>query len=142
MITGAHPVVGAMWKKPMHHPVNDFAMVSTVVTYPIVMSVAANSPIRDLNDLIARAKEAKHKVTFASVGVGSGQHLVGEMVNGALDIELLHVPFKGAGAVMTEILTGRVDVTVDTLTSSYPQIRAGKLRARFKGPTPKGQGKR
>lgn len=129
MITGAHPVVGAMWRKPMHHPVNDFAMVSTVVAYPVVLSVAANSPIATLDDLLARAKSRKHAISFGSAGVGSGQHLIGEWIGAEAGVELLHVPFKGNAAALTEMLTGRIDLLIDTLTSAYPHIRAGKVRA-------------
>ncbi len=118
MITGAHPVVGAMWRKPMHHPVTDFAMVSTVVAYPVVLSVAANSSIATLDDLLARAKSRKHAISFGSAGVGSGQHLIGEWIGAEAGVELLHVPFKGNAAALTEMLTGRIDLLIDTLTSA------------------------
>lgn len=129
MITGAHPVVGAMWRKPMHHPVNDFAMISTVVAYPVVISVAADSAVATLEDLLARAKVRKHAVSFGSAGVGSGQHLIGEWIGAEAGAEFLHVPFKGNAAALTEMLTGRIDFLIDTLTSAYPHIRAGKVRA-------------
>jgi len=128
LVTGAHPVVGAMWKKPMHHPAKDFAMISTVVAYPVVLTVAANSPIASIEELLARARSKPQAVSFTSAGVGSGQHLIGEWIGVEAGLEFLHVPFKGTGMALTEMLTGRVDMMVDTLTSAYPQIRAGKVR--------------
>ena len=129
MFTGAHPVVGAMMRQLPHDPVRDFAMISTVVSYPVVIVVPAASPYRTIEELLAAARAAPPKVSFASVGTGSGQHLIGEWIGSEAGLEFLHVPFRGGPAALTEVLAGRVDMMIDTLTNAYPQVRAGKTRA-------------
>ena len=129
MFTGAHPVVGAMMRQLPHDPVRDFAMISTVVSYPVVIVVPAASPYRTIEELLAAARAAPRKVSFASVGTGSGQHLIGEWIVSEAGLEFLHVPFRGGPAALTEVLAGRVDMMIDTLTNAYPQVRAGKTRA-------------
>jgi tripartite-type tricarboxylate transporter receptor subunit TctC len=129
LLTGAHPVVGAMMRKPPYDAVKDFAMVSTVVSYPVVVVVPAGSPFRTIEELLTAARSAPRKVSFSSVGMGSGQHLIGEWIGSEAGLEFLHVPFRGAPAALSELLAGRVDMMIDTMTSAYPQIRAGKTRA-------------
>ena len=129
MFTGAHPVVGVMMRQLPHDPVRDFAMISTVVSYPVAIVVPAASPYRTIEELLAAARTAPRKVSFASVGTGSGQHLIGEWIGSEAGLEFLHVPFRGGPAALTEVLAGRVDMMIDTLTNAYPQVRAGKTRA-------------
>ncbi len=129
MLTGAHPVVGVMMRKLPHDPVKDFAMVSTVVAYPVAIVVPATSPHKTIEELLAAARSAPRSISFASVGNGSGQHLIGEWIGAEAGLEFLHVPFRGAPAALTELLAGRVDMMIDTMTSAYPQVKAGKTRA-------------
>ena len=129
MFTGAHPVVGAMMRQLPHDPIRDFAMIGTVVSYPVAIVVPAASPYRTMEELLAAARTAPRKVSFASVGTGSGQHLIGEWIGSEAGVEFLHVPFRGGPAALTELLAGRVDMMIDTLTNAYPQVRAGKTRA-------------
>jgi tripartite-type tricarboxylate transporter receptor subunit TctC len=103
-------------------------LVSTIIAYPMVISVAQDSPIKSLPDLLARAKAQPGKMSFSSAGVGSLQHLTGEWVASEAGVSLLHVPFKGAGPAMIELLGGRVDVLIETSTFAFGQIRGGKVR--------------
>ena len=129
LFTGAHPVGGAMMRKLAYDPLKDFAMVSTIVTYPVVVVVNVASPYQTIDELLSIAKTSPRKISFASVGVGSGQHLIGEWIGSESGVEFLHVPFRGGPAALTELLAGRVDMMIDTMTNAYPQIRAGKTRA-------------
>lgn len=129
LLTGGHPAVSAVRKNLPHDPVRDLAMVSLVVTYPIVITVNAQSRFKTIDDFLRQAKANPGRVSFASAGLGSGQHLIGEWINIEAGIELLHVPFKGNGPAMTELLAGRVDMMIDTMTSAYPNIKAGRTRA-------------
>lgn len=129
LLTGAYPVTGAMMRRLPFDPLRDFEMVSTIVTYPIVLVVRSDSPYRTIDQLIAAARSERHKVSFSTVGVGSGQHLIGEWIGAAAGLEFLHVPFRGQPAAMVEMISGRVDMMVDTLTSAYPHVRSGKTRA-------------
>jgi tripartite-type tricarboxylate transporter receptor subunit TctC len=129
LLTGGHPGTAAVMKKLPYDPVRDFGMVSTVIAYPMVLSVAQDSPIKSLPDLLARAKAQPGRISFSSVGMGSLHHLLGEWMNIEAGTTMLHVPFKGATPAMTELLGGRLDVLIDTATSSFGPIRGGRLRA-------------
>jgi tripartite-type tricarboxylate transporter receptor subunit TctC len=129
LLTGGHPSSVAMIKKLPYDPIKDFGMVSTIVTYPMVVSVAKDSALKSLPDLIALAKSHPNQVSFSSSGVGSLHHLLGEWINIEAGIDMLHIPFKGSSQSITELLGGRVDVMVDTATFTFGQIKGGKLRA-------------
>jgi len=129
LLTGGHPASAAIIRNLPYDPVRDFGMVSIVTAYPMVISVAPDSPIKSLPDLISRAKAAPGTLSFSSAGVGSLHHLLGEWVNIEAGTSMIHVPFKGAAPALTEVLGKRVDVMIETATFSFGQIRAGQLRA-------------
>ncbi len=128
LLTGGHPGTAAVMKKLPYDPVNDFSMVSTVIEYPMVISVAPESPVKSLQDLITRAKAEPGRISFSSAGIGSLHHLLGEWMNIEAGTSMLHVPFKGAAPAFTEVIGGRLDVLIETATFSFGQIKAGKLR--------------
>ena len=128
LLTGGHPVSAAIMKLP-YDPVKDFGMVSTITAYPMVISVAPGSPVKSFDDLIARAKADPGKMTYSSNGVGSAHHLLGEWINLAGGISLVHVPFKGGGPALTDLLGGRIDLMIETATFTAPQVKGGRLRA-------------
>jgi len=129
MLTGGHTASAAMRKSLPYDSVADFAPISTVTTFPFVVAVSAVSPIRTLKDLVRTARSRPNAVTFSSVGVGSTQHLTGELLSSAAGARMLHVPYRGGGAPVMSVIAGEVDVLVDTATVAGPQIAAGKLRA-------------
>ncbi len=129
MLTGAHTVTAALAKNLAYDSLNDFAFISTVSSFPFVIAVRAEHPAKTLADLLASAKQEPGKTTFTSVGVGSTQHMVGELLGSAAGVKLLHVPYRGGGAPVTAVLAGDVDVLADTLTVATPHIKSGKLRA-------------
>lgn len=129
MLTGGHTASAAMRKSLPYDSVADFAPISTVTTFPFVVAVSATSPIKSLADLVQTARSRPNAVTFSSVGVGSTQHLTGELLASAAGARMLHVPYRGGGAPVMSVMAGEVDVLVDTATVAGPQIAAGKLRA-------------
>jgi tripartite-type tricarboxylate transporter receptor subunit TctC len=129
MLTGGHAVSGALYRKLPFDPVNDFQMISTVGYLAFLIAVRADSPYQTLADVIAAAKAAPGKLTFSSVGVGSTQHLAGELLAAMAGIKLTHVPYRGGNAPMTDLLGGRLDLSVDSITVIGPQLAAGKVRA-------------
>jgi hypothetical protein len=129
LLTGGHPTSAAMIKKLPYDPIKDFGMVSTVVTYPMVISVAQESNIKSLSDLIAQAKAKPGQISFSSIGTGSLHHLLGEWLSIESGISMLHVPFKGAAPAMMELLGGRTDVMIETATFTFGQLKGGKIRA-------------
>jgi tripartite-type tricarboxylate transporter receptor subunit TctC len=129
MLTGAHTVSAAMRKSLPYDPVKDFSFISTVSAFPFVIAVRAEHPAKSLADLLALARQAPGKVTFTSVGVGSTQHMVGELLASSANVQLLHVPYRGGGAPVQAVIGGDVDILADTLTVAMPHIQSGRLRA-------------
>jgi tripartite-type tricarboxylate transporter receptor subunit TctC len=127
MLTGAHTVSAALRKDLPYDAVKDFAFISTVSSFPFVIAVRAEHPARTLAELLDIAR--KGKVSFSSVGVGSTQHMVGELLGAAAGVQLLHVPYRGGGAPVQAVIAGDVDVLADTLTVATPHIQSGRLRA-------------
>jgi tripartite-type tricarboxylate transporter receptor subunit TctC len=128
LITGAYPVQAAMLKAMPFDPLKDVAMVSTLTSYPFVISVRPDSPFRTLGELISYAKANPGKLNFPSSGIGTVHHLSGELLNAMAGIEMTHVPFRGGASPLTEALSGRVDLLLEAMTLSIGQIHSGKLR--------------
>ena len=128
VLTGGHAVSGALYKSLPFHPVDDLQMISTLIYFPFVISVRKDHRFQSLADLIAEARAKPKSITFSSVGVGSTQHLAGELLQSLAGIELVHVPYRGGQAPVTDLLGGRIDVMIDTLTVTRPQLEAGTVR--------------
>ncbi len=128
LATAGHPTAAAMMEKLPFDPVKDFAWISTITTYPFAIATASESPIKSLDDLVKRAKAAPGKVTYSSAGVGTSHHLLGEWLSAEAGIEMNHIPFKGGTSPLTEVLAGRVDIMIETMTLVLPHMQSGKLR--------------
>jgi tripartite-type tricarboxylate transporter receptor subunit TctC len=107
--------------------VADFAPVTLIATYPLVMVVPTSSPARTVQEFIAYARTKK--VSFASSGYGSSLHLAAELFTRSAGIEMTHVPYRGAGPAFTDLIAGRVDAMINFTSSSLPLVRQGQLRA-------------
>ncbi|MDO9279805.1 MAG: tripartite tricarboxylate transporter substrate binding protein [Polaromonas sp.] len=128
LLPSGHASNAAMKKSLPFDPVNDFAWVSTITTYPLALSVKPDSPIRSFPDFMQRAKAEPGRYTYTSVGVGTAMHLVGEWIMAEGGGSAVHVPFKGGNAALTELLAGRVDVMIDTMTGTAPLLKDKRLR--------------
>src|SRR6266851_958750 len=128
LLSGAHPATAALNRALPYDPVRDFGMVGTVVAYPLVISVAPDSPIRSLADLVERARTAPGKFTY-SMTPGTLVHLLGEWINIEAGTAILGVPYKGSANALVDVLAGRIDATIETGTASFGHLRSGKLRA-------------
>ena len=128
LATAGHSTAAAIMQKLPFDAIKDFAWITTVTTYPFAIATAADSPIKSLPDLIQKAKAAPGKITYSSAGVGTSHHLLGEWLSSLAGIEMNHIPFKGGTSPLTEVLAGRVDVMVETMTLVLPHIKSGKLR--------------
>lgn len=129
MLTGAHTVSAALRKSLPYDPVKDFAFISTVLAFPFVIAVRSEHPAKSLADLLAMARQQPGKTSFTSVGVGSTQHMVGELLGSAANVDFLHIPYRGGGAPVQAVMAGDVDILADTLTVATPHIKSGALRA-------------
>ena len=112
-----------------YDPVKDFAPVSNVATVPSVFAVNANFPARTMQEFIALARANPGKYNFASPGTGSLGHANVEHFSSLAKIQLLHIPYKGAGMALNDAVAGQVDGITDNLPSALPHIKSGKLRA-------------
>ncbi len=127
MLTAGDTVNAATDPKLPYDLLRDYAFVTTVVEFPFVIMVNAESPFRTLRDLIDAAKARPGKLTFATPGVRTTQHLTGELLKVTAGIDLLHVPFKGSA--FTDLIAGRLDSLIAAPAVSTPQIKGGKVRA-------------
>lgn len=104
----------------------DFAPVSLVVTSPFLIFASTSLP-KDVHQLIAYAKARPGQLNYASSGVGSGLHLVGELFKSVAGVDIVHVPFKGIGQAVAEIASNRVQLVVSTAAGMEPHVRAGRV---------------
>jgi tripartite-type tricarboxylate transporter receptor subunit TctC len=128
LLTGGHAVSAAMYKSLRFKPVEDFAFVSLVATFPFVIATRAESPLKTIADVIEAARKDPGKLTFSSVGFGSTQHLTGELFAGTAGVKLTHVPYRGGMQPLSDLISGRIDLVVDTITVTGAAIRSGTIR--------------
>ena len=116
-------------RNPLFNPVTDFAPINLVADVPFAMVVPPSLPVRTVKEFIALAKNSPNRLTFGSVGVGTPQHLGGELFKMHAGVDLIHVPFRGATAAIPDLLAGRIDMFIGAINSLLPLIKEGKLRA-------------
>jgi len=122
-------IAPALMEKPQYDPVKDFAAIAYVGYVPNVLVINAAMPVKTVPELVARAKSKPEGLSYASPGVGSTNHLAGEMLRMDTGAQFLHVPYKGSGPATVDLLGGQVDMNFDAMTSAIPHIKSGKLRA-------------
>ena len=98
-------------------------------TVPLVAVVPENSPARDFPGFIAHARANPGRLNYSSSGVATQQHLAAELLSAEAGLRMVHIPFRGTGQAVTEILAGRIDIAIDTLPTYLGHIRAGRVRA-------------
>ena len=118
-----------LYRNSMPYKPADLTAVSDMAAVPNVIIASPKLEARTLQDLVALAKRRPEGLTIGSSGNGTSLHLTGELLREAAGIDLVHVPFRGAGPMLTEVIAGRVDLAVDNLPSSLGHIRDGRLRA-------------
>jgi len=111
-----------------YDPVADFAPVTLMCLYPNIMAVPNSSPYRSVPEFIAAAKADPGKLTYASSGVGTSLHLAGELFKHLAHINLTHIPYRGAGPALNDLLPGRVDAIFANFPSTLPYVQNGQLR--------------
>lgn len=129
LLPSGHASAAAMKKSLPFDPVKDFAWISTVTTYPLAFTVTPQSQITSFADLVKRAKAEPNKFTYSSVGIGTAMHLVAEWAFSEAGVQMTHVPFKGGTGPVTELLAGRVDVMVETMTLTASFLKDQRVRA-------------
>jgi tripartite-type tricarboxylate transporter receptor subunit TctC len=118
-----------LYKKLPYDPLKALAPVTLVADAPLALVVSADSKIRSLADLVAAAKAKPEALTFGSPGNGTVAHLTGELLQRAASIKMLHVPYKGSGPALTDLIGGRIDTFMASVPTALAQIKGGKLKA-------------
>lgn len=111
------------------NPVTDLTAVAGVATVPSLLLVSNNAPYKNLKDFVTAIKENKVRASFGSSGNNTGSHLVGELFKSAAGIDMVHIPYKGSGAVYPDLIAERVTALFDVMGSSVPQVKSGQVRA-------------
>ncbi len=119
----------AMQADMPYNSVKDFEPITQVVSAPTVLLVRPELPVKTLQELIAYARSQPGKVTYGSVGPGSTTHLAGEMLRSMAGIDILHVPYKGAAPVITDLIGGQIDMAFINIAGAMSYIESGRLRA-------------
>jgi tripartite-type tricarboxylate transporter receptor subunit TctC len=122
-------VVPQVMATPPYDPLRDLTPILEVAGVPQVVVVPAKSPFRNLRELLDFARASPGKLNFASSGVATSQHLVAELLSRRADVRMTHVPYRGSGQALNDLIAGQVDLNIDTLPSNLPHIRTGTLRA-------------
>jgi len=118
-----------LMKSVGYDPLKDFDYLTVAVQAPNILTVPANSPYKSVADIIAAQKATPNKVTFASAGNGTSDHLTAELFWQETQTKGVHVPYKGGAPAMQDLLGGQVDATFMNINTGLPNVKAGKLRA-------------
>lgn len=119
----------ALYEHLRYDPLKDLAPVGLLQKLPLVLIANPPVPVKNLTELIAYARANPGKLTYASAGVGSVSHLSAELLKAAANIDLLHVPYRGGGAAIHDLISGQVSMMLETIPNALPLIRSGQMRA-------------
>jgi tripartite-type tricarboxylate transporter receptor subunit TctC len=127
--TGTLSITPFLYAKPPYDPLKDFVPVTNVVVAPLVFTVHPSVPYRSISDLVAAAKKEPGKLMYASPGQGTSQHLTAELFAARAGIKLVHIPYKGSGPAVADLVGGQVLLMMDSVPSALPHVRSGRIRA-------------
>jgi tripartite-type tricarboxylate transporter receptor subunit TctC len=126
--TGTHAYSQALYRKPPYDAVNDFEPIGLVSESPRILLARKDLPVNDLQEFIAYAKANQTGMHYGSGGVGSGTHLPCALLNKTLGIDISHVPYRGAGLAMQDLIGGRIDYMCDTIQTGAAQAKGGTVK--------------
>jgi tripartite-type tricarboxylate transporter receptor subunit TctC len=126
--SGTHAFSQGMRKNPPYNSTTDFVPVGLVTESPRILLARKDLPANNLQEFVKYVKANQSKMQFGSAGVGSGTHLPCELLNATLGVKVTHVPFKGAGPVMQELIAGRIDYMCDTIQTGAAQAKGGAVK--------------
>src|SRR3954463_6170247 len=119
----------AVYQNPPYDPFKDLVAIGAIQLAPIVLTVAPKTPVKSFAEYVARARAHPGQVTIASAGNGSSNHLAIELLMRQADLKLLHVPYKGSGPALTDLIGSQVQSMMDQLAASIGHIKEGRIRA-------------
>ena len=132
LLMGAAPelaIVGNTMKEIPFDVMRDFAPIILVNEAPFILVAHPSVPVRTAGELVALAKAQPGRLNFASSGNGTSSHLTGELFKQVAGVDITHVPYRGSGALMSDLVAGQVQLTFDTIPTTLPHIREGRLNA-------------
>ena len=118
-----------LYKKLPYDPAKDFRLLSVITDAPMIMEVNPSVPAKTIAEFVAYARKNPGKLNFGSAGTGGTVHLAGEMFKQMAGVEMTHVPYKGAGPALQDLLSGNIQLMFDTLGTALPPVKSGMLRA-------------
>lgn len=126
-----HAVNPSLYSNVGYDPIKDFDAISPIATTPLLLLVKSALPVNSVAELIALSKQrsGNASLNYGSAGTGSAQHLGGELFKSMAHANILHVPYKGAGPAMNDLLGGHIDMVFDTMPSAMPQLKSPQLKA-------------
>lgn len=125
----SHAINVSLYPKLGYDPIKSFSPVTLIGTNPVVLVVAANSPYKTLQDVLNAAKGKQGGLSSASAGTGTSQHLALELLSFKSGVKFTHIPYKGSGPAIQDVIGGQVDMMFDTTVVAAPHLQSGKLRA-------------
>ena len=124
-----YSVAPSVYSKPLYHPLRDFTAVSMLTSVPFVLVIHPSVPAKSFREFVAIVKANPRKMTLANAGVGTSNHLVGELIQMQVGTRMPSIPYKGSGPALIDLMGGQVDAHVDQLTASMGYIKSGRIRA-------------
>ena len=118
-----------LYRKLPYDAVKDFAPVSLLAAAPFILLVHPSLPARSVQELVALARKRPGQLNFGSAGTGITTHLAGEMLKFMAHIDIVHIPYKGAGPALTDLMGGQIEIGFNNVLSALPHVRSGRLRA-------------
>src|SRR5712675_1628743 len=127
LISVAYAFIPAIYKLP-YDPATAFTPVAILGAGPVVIAVTSKLPVNSVRELIALAKEKPGELNYATAGVGSFQHLASEIFKLQAGVDIVHIPFKGGGPAMMDVIAGNTQIAIGSLVQMLPHIRSGRLK--------------
>ena len=125
---GTHAQGQTLYQHPLYNAVTDFTPVILIANIPLALVARKDLPVNTFKEFVAYVKENQAKMQFGSAGTGSATHLGCLLMNYLLKVNVTHVPYRGSGPAVTDVMAGRIDVIFDTFASALPLVRGGQLR--------------
>ena len=129
MVSSNHAINPSLYKSMPYDTVRDITPLAVIGTTPLVVVVADNSPYRDIKALLAAARAQPGRINYGSSGTGSVLHLAGELLKSKAGVDMVHIPYRGGNALITDVMSGQIQTAFLAVPSVLAQIQAGKLRA-------------
>ena len=125
----SHAINVSLYSKLPYDPLKDFTPITMLATLPNMLVVHPSLGVNSVAELIALAKANPNKLTFGSAGTGTSQHMSGEMFKTMTGVQMQHIPYKGSGPMMVDLMGGVISMSFENLTTAYPPAKGGKLKA-------------